>query len=237
MGASRLPGKVLFPLGGRPVLAHVVERIRAASAVDEVVVATTVAPLDDSVANLGSKLGATVFRGSESDVLSRYARAAEASNADVVVRITADCPLIDPDVLAEMLERFHRLRTGAEPADVLTNARVRTFPRGLDVEIFTREALGAADAEAIALREREHVTPFLYENPGRFHIVDHLGRVDYSKYRLTLDTAEDYELLSRIFGDKKTSDASDLRLSRVVDVLMKNPAWISINAHIRQKAV
>jgi spore coat polysaccharide biosynthesis protein SpsF len=237
MGASRLPGKVLLPLAGRPVLAHVVERVRAASEVDEVVVATTEGLPDDPVAQLGSKLGARVFRGSEIDVLSRYAGAAEASNADIVVRITADCPLIDPDVLAEMVARFHRLRAGAGLADVLTNTRVRSFPRGLDAEIFTREALRAADAEATAPHQREHVTPFLYENPGRFRIVDHVGRVDYSGYRLTLDTAEDYELLTRIFGDTKGPDASGLRLNGVVDLLVKNPAWISINAHIQQKAI
>jgi spore coat polysaccharide biosynthesis protein SpsF len=237
MGSSRLPGKVLLPLDGRPVLAHVVERVRASGIFDGVVVATTDSPPDDPVARLGGKLGADVFRGSESDVLGRYAGAAKASGADIVVRITADCPLIDPDVMAEMVVRFRRLRADAPPADVLTNSRVRSFPRGLDVEIFTREALGAADAEATASHQREHVTPFLYENPARFRIVDHLRKQDASSYRLTLDTTEDYELLKRIFSAGAGLDPSALRLDKVLDLLETNPAWASINAHIRQRPI
>ena len=237
MGSSRLPGKVLLPLSGRPVLAHVVKRARDSGVLDEVVVATTDAPLDDPVAELASKLGAMVFRGSESDVLSRYAGAAETFSADIVVRITADCPLVDPEVLAEMVVRFQDLRKSDQRADVLTNARVRSFPRGLDVEIFTREALNAANAEATAPHQREHVTPFLYENPSRFRIVDQLREEDASRYRLTLDTAEDYELLNRIFGARMCSDPSDLRLDGVLDILTMNPTWASINAHVQQETV
>lgn len=235
--SSRLPGKVLLPLSGRPVLAHVVERTRASGVFDEVVVATTNSPLDNPVIQLCSTLGVSVFRGSENDVLSRYAGAAEAFKADIVGRITADCPLIDPDVLAEMIVRFHSLRTIAHPADALTNSRIRSFPRGLDVEIFTREALRAADAEATATYQREHVTPFLYENPSRFRIVDHLRTEDASNFRLTLDTAEDYELLKRIFSAGARMDRLDLTLDKVLDLIATNPTWASINAHIQQKMI
>jgi len=237
MGSSRLPGKVLLPLRNRPVLAHVIERVRASRALDAVVVATTDGPLDDPVAHLARECDAGIFRGSENDVLSRYAGAADASRADIVVRITADCPLIDPDVLAAMVARFRSLRAGIEAPDLLTNSRVRSFPRGLDVEIVTSAALEAANTEATTRYQREHVTPFIYENPDRFRILDHIGPIDRSGYRFTLDTSDDYELLKRIFDAGKDSDALDLRLDKVLDLLAINPEWRLINAHVQQKTI
>jgi cyclase len=235
MGSSRLPGKVLLPLGGQPVLAHVVARVRASNVLDEVVVATSSLPSDDVVAELGEALGTAVFRGSEADVLSRYARAATAVGADVIVRVTADCPLIDPDVLADMVERFWALQRRERPIHVLTNSRIRSFPRGLDVEIFTRDALDTAAAEAVSPRHREHVTPYFYENPDRFLIVDHVGLTDYSRYRLTLDTVEDYELLRRIAEAVPAAGLTSLRMGKIVDLLSEHPNWLSINAHIPQR--
>jgi spore coat polysaccharide biosynthesis protein SpsF len=234
MGSSRLPGKVLLPLAGEPVLAHVIARVRASGVLDDVVVATSTLPTDDVVAEVGAGEGARVFRGSEADVLSRYAGATLAFAADVVVRITADCPLIDPDILGEMVERFlAQLRQGS-PIQVLTNSRIRSFPRGLDVEVFAREALDTAAAEASAPRCREHVTTYFYENPDRFRIVDHVGYPDYSSYRLTLDTVEDYELLSQIAGAVPADELPKLRIGKIVDLLVKHPTWASINAHVQQ---
>src|SRR5262249_14182542 len=197
---TRLPGKILMPLGNRPVLQHVVERVRASQAVDAVVVATTDGRADDETARAADAFGAGVFRGSEEDVLARYAGAAAATNADLIVRITADCPLIDTRVLTEMIERMKSARGSGDLTDLVTNARVRTYPRGLDTEIFTRAALSAAAAAAVLPHQREHVTPFLYAHPDRFRIVDHVAAMDHSGYRLTLDTKEDYDLLSWIFS-------------------------------------
>jgi spore coat polysaccharide biosynthesis protein SpsF len=232
MGSTRLPGKVLMPLGGRPVLQHVVDRVRASTAVDAVVVATTVDRCDDEVAHAATTFGAGVFRGSEADVLARYAGAASAFDAQLIVRITADCPLLDTDVLSEMLTRMKNARAASQPADLLTNARVRTYPRGLDIEIFTRAALSIAASEAAQPHEREHVTPFFYAHPDRFRIVDHLAPADHSRFRLTLDTSEDYDLLSAIFAAQR---AEPLGLDAVVELLEAHPEWVRLNASVQQK--
>jgi spore coat polysaccharide biosynthesis protein SpsF len=230
MGSTRLPGKILQPLAGKPVLQRVIERVRASRVFDEVVVATTVRDIDDPAAEAAADFAATVVRGDENDVLSRYGLAAEASAADAIMRITADCPLIDPDVLGAMVGRF---RDGN--ADLVSNCVRRTFPRGLDAELFSRAALDVMLAEAVASAEREHVTPFLYANPDRFRIVSHEGAEDFSDYRLTLDTPEDFELLDRIFAAAPDPDA--LRLADVIALFETHPDWRSINAHIEQKKI
>lgn len=228
MGSSRLPGKILRPLGGTPVLKHVITRVMAAGVFDEVVVATTDRALDDDAAALAAECAASVVRGDEADVLGRFALAAQQSHADAIMRITADCPLIDPVILAAIVER-----AGASGADMVTNSRMRTFPRGLDAEFFTRSALDAAVSEAIQPSEREHVTPFIYAHPERFVVEDFLHHRDYSKYRLTLDTEEDYQLLSRVFD--ASEDPGALRLARIIALMQANPAWSELNAHIAQK--
>lgn len=230
MGSSRLPGKILRPLAGKPVLQRVIERVAASGAFDEVVVATTDRLIDDIAAEQAAIFGATVVRGDEDDVLSRYGLAAKTSDADAIMRITADCPLTDPDVLARMAERFH-----AGDADLVSNCVRRTFPRGLDAELFSRAALDAMLAEAITAAEREHVTPFLYANPGRFRIVSHECPKDLSDYRLTLDTPEDFALLDRIFS--ATAAPDELRLAEVIGLLRAHPDWRLINAHIEQKKI
>lgn len=230
MGSSRLPGKVLMPLGGEPVLKHVIGRARAAGVFDTVVVATTIQAIDDELARAATGWGARVIRGDEDDVLSRYGLAARATGADVIARVTADCPLLDPDVVAAMVRRF-----GDGGADLVTNARLRTFPRGLDAEVFSRAALEAALAEADRPHQREHVTPFLYEHPERFRIADFTGAADNSHLRWTLDTPEDYDLLQRIFA--AAPDPAGLRYEGVLEILAAHPDWSAINAGVEQKKV
>lgn len=230
MGSSRLPGKILEPLAGKTVMQRVIERVAASGAFDEVVVATTVRPIDDIAAGQAAQYGATVVRGDEDDVLSRYGLAAAASRADAIMRITADCPLIDPDVLGAMVERF-----GAGDTDLVSNCVRRSFPRGLDAELFSRAALDIMLAEATTAAQREHVTPFLYAHPDRFRIVSHEWPEDLSDHRLTLDTPEDFDLLDRIFNAAPNPDA--LRLAEVVALLQAHPDWRSINAHIEQKKI
>ncbi|MBU0824403.1 MAG: glycosyltransferase family protein [Alphaproteobacteria bacterium] len=230
IGSTRLPGKILKPLAGKPVLQRVIERVRASRAFDEVVVATTVRDIDDPAAEAAADFGATVVRGDENDVLSRYGLAAEASAADAIMRITADCPLIDPDVLGAMTDRFR----GGD-ADLVSNCLRRTFPRGLDAELFSRSALDIMLTEAATPAEREHVTPFLYTNPDRFRIVSHEGPEDFSDYRLTLDTPEDFELLDRIFA--AASDPDTLALADVIALFETHLDWRSINAHVEQQKI
>jgi spore coat polysaccharide biosynthesis protein SpsF len=230
MGSSRLPGKILQPLAGKTVLQHVIERVSASNMFDEIVVATTNRSIDNVVAEVVPPFGATVVRGDENDVLSRFGLAAHQSNAEAIMRITADCPLIDPDVLASMVGRF---RNG--DVDVVSNCVRRTFPRGLDAELFSRAALEMMLREATSAPHREHVTPFIYENPDRFRIASHEGPEDHSEYRLTLDTPEDFELLDRVFSAFADPDA--IRLADVIALLQSNPDWKLINAHIEQKKI
>lgn len=228
MGSSRLPGKILSLLAGKPVLEHVIGRVREAATFDEIAVATTVRSIDDETAKAAARFGATVVRGDEQDVLARFGLAANLTGADVIMRVTADCPLIDPDVLRAMAQRYAK-----GDATLVTNARHRTFPRGLDAEIFSRAALETMLSEAHGLAQREHVTPFLYANPDRFDIADYLADVDHSDLRLTLDTPEDLQLLRLIFGASEHPE--QLRLQNVLAILMANPEWQNINAHIEQK--
>jgi spore coat polysaccharide biosynthesis protein SpsF len=236
MGSTRLPGKVLRILGGSTVLAHVVCRVQAVPGIHESVVATTQLPRDDAVVAEALRFGASVFRGSEEDVLSRYCRAAERAQANVVVRATSDCPLLDSDVLAAMLTRFQELHRGRAPVDYLSNTLARTYPRGLDVEIFSFAALTRADREARGPAEREHVTPFIYRHPELFRVAQFRGEMDLSAHRWTLDTEEDWTLLEGIFR-RADIHSGRLQTAEVLKILARDPVLAAANAAVMQKAV
>jgi spore coat polysaccharide biosynthesis protein SpsF len=235
MGSSRLPGKVLRTLGNRVVLDHVVTRVRSVEGVSQTIVATTTLPADDVLAARAVDYGATVFRGSETDVLDRYHGAALAAEAEIVVRITSDCPLVDAALVADMLVRFTDSLTSMEPPHYMSNGLRRTFPRGLDAEIFTMEALGRAHAEARLPYEREHVTPYLYQHPEKFRVVSHEGKRDLSHLRWTLDTIDDLSMLSRIFDGFLPDVPRDTE--EVIAFLDAHPEVAAINASVTQKAL
>lgn len=236
MSSTRLPGKVLRVLGGCTVLAHVVRRTQSAAGIGEIVVATTESPLDNAIVAEALRLGTSVFRGSEVDVLSRYRHAAERAQADVVVRVTSDCPLLDSEVLAAMVAKFVELQRDGAPVDYLSNTLERTYPRGLDIEVFTFAALARADREASSPAEREHVTPYLYRHPEAFRITQFLNERDLSAYRWTLDTEEDWELLKGIF-DRVYRPHGGIRTSDVLNLLARDPGLAAMNASVIQKAV
>lgn len=194
MGSTRLPGKVMKALAGRTVLSHVLERCRAAAGVDIVCCATTTDQEDDLIAAEAARLGAAVFRGSATDVLARYAGAARMLGADQVLRVTSDCPAIDPAICAALLE----LRAAAG-ADYAANNMPRSWPSGLDCEAFTAAALYRAEAEAAAPHEREHVSPWLRasDTVRRANLVGPGGAL--AEARWTLDYPEDYALLTALF--------------------------------------
>lgn len=202
MGSTRLPGKSLMPLGGRSVLANVVARVRLAAQVDETVVATTTLPEDDAIEAEARRLGVPVFRGADEDVLGRYYHAAAAFHGDVIVRITADCPLIDPAVIDRVIMRFG---PGTDHCDYASNTLQRSYPVGLDVEVFSLAALAAAYDEACTAYEREHVTVFLYQNPDRFRLASVEAPVDTSSHRWTLDTPADLDALTTIVAKARIS--------------------------------
>lgn len=228
MGSTRLPGKVLLPLLEMPLLHWVVRRVRQSHLIDEVVIATTTDPRDDAIVDLCIREGWLYSRGSEDDVLDRYYLAAQAHQADVVVRITSDCPLIDPRVLDYVISAFH----AAAPAiDYASNSIARSYPRGLDTEVFTFAALEAAWREDRS-GWREHVTPFIYNHPERFRLRSITNPTDYSHHRWTVDTPEDYELVRRIY---EHFGHGDFDWRDVLGVLNQHPDWVMINEHVEQK--
>lgn len=231
MSSERLPGKVLKPLSGKPVLAHVIGRLRRAKLLDAVMVATSDRADDDPVAALATTENCPVYRGSLNDVLARFSGAAQAANADVIVRVTADCPLICPEVVDAMLGLYRR-STDTKPC-VVTNARVRTFPRGLDAEVFARAALDMASHQAPEPHQREHVTPYLYEHPGLFAILDYTQSRNAAEARWTLDTAEDYRMLSAFFA--LIADSERATLGELLAVWDAHPELHAINADVVQK--
>src|SRR5512138_1334435 len=194
MGSTRLPGKVLRDLAGRTMLARVVRRAQRARLIDEVTVACSTDPADDAIVVECGRLGIRVHRGSDNDVLDRYHGALEAFHPDAIVRITSDCPLIDPEVSDKVITRF--LETGA---DYVSNTVERSYPRGLDTEICKRTCLDRAWAEATEQYQRVHVTPYLYQNPGLFRIEQACGEQDLNQLRWTVDTPADYEFVAKIF--------------------------------------
>jgi spore coat polysaccharide biosynthesis protein SpsF len=231
MGSTRLPGKVLRDLSGQPMLARVVERLGRASTLDEVWVATSTLAADDPIVALCAARGWPCFRGSESDVLERYFQTAQAAGADAIVRVTADCPLIDPGVVDEVVRAFLARQPGLDYACNFHPRR--TFPRGLDAEILSRQALAICRREATDPATREHVTLYLYQHPERFQIqgIEAAGG-DWSGLRWTVDTPEDFALATAIyehFGHDRFSWREALA------AVEAHPEWSALNRHIEQK--
>ena len=227
MGSTRLPGKVLMDLGGQSALSRVVRRLGRAKLLREIVVATSVASVDDAVVAECARLQVPCFRGSEDDVLDRYYRTAQGWPSDAVVRITADCPLIDAEVVDHTIEVF--LNSGA---DYSSNSE-ETYPLGISAEVFSSSALEQAWHDARKDYEREHVTPFFYEHPERFRISSISAPGDYSRYRLTLDTAEDLELIRAVYASFGNRDT--MNWQEVVGLLERCPKLAALNSHVVQK--
>ena len=230
MGSTRLPGKVLKDLGGKTVLSRVVSRVRRSQFIDEVDVATSTESADTAIVEECHRLGAAVFRGNEADVLDRYYRAAQAAKAEAIVRITSDCPLIDPVVSDQTVRAFLD-----EQPDYASNVQVRTYPLGLDTEVMTFEALETAWREASESFQRVHVTPYLYQHPERFRLLSVIGQADYSQNRWTLDTPEDLEFLQAVYAGLGNQD--DFSWRDVLHLMKQEPKLAEINRHITQKAV
>ena len=232
MGSTRLPGKVLMDLAGEPMLARVVDRTARAKSLDKAVVATTTEPVDDEIRKLCARRGYPCFSGSSEDVLDRYYRAATAVGAEAVVRITADCPLIDPEIVERVIRKF---LNGQPNVDYACNSIPKdTYPRGLDTEVFRFDALERAWREDLNPAWREHVTPYVHENPGLFRLQGVTSDVDYSDMRWTVDTPEDMAFVRRIyeyFGHDRFS------WREVISVLEEHPEWMEINAQVEQKRI
>lgn len=195
MGSSRLPGKVMKLLAGKAVLWHVCDRVSNCQAIDDVVIATSTEPADQQIVAYCKRQGWHVTRGSEQNVLKRYHEAASAFSADIIIRVTSDCPLVDPEILTRLVNEFDPVQMDY----MSTNHPTRSFPVGTDCEIMTFAALNQANCKASSAYDLEHVTSYLYRNPEMFKLAGLDNSCDQSTVRLTLDTPEDYELLAAIY--------------------------------------
>lgn len=229
MSSTRLPGKVLRPVAGRSVLGWVVRAARAADVLDELVIATSTEPGDDAVAAEAERLGVEAVRGSVHDVLSRFLAVLDGRKADAVVRFTADCPLLDPTVVATAVNAW---RT-APWLDYVSTALPRSVPRGMDVEVIRADTLRALDGVATD-HHRVHVTSAVYTEPAAYRMLGVTFHPDASDLRVTLDTPDDLRLIEAVvahFGDRPPA------MPELVDWLRANSGVTDLNAHIRQKVL
>ncbi|MBC7949303.1 MAG: glycosyltransferase family protein [Chitinophagaceae bacterium] len=231
MTSSRLPGKVLMTVLNKSLLEYQIERLRRVKLADEIVIATTDNGSEKPIVDLCERLTVTCFRGSEDDVLARYHGAAQASQADVVVRVTSDCPIIDPLVIDKVIQ-FYLDHCGHY--DYVSNALIRSYPRGMDTEVFSFQALDEAFREATRQPDREHVTPFICTQPQRYRLADVTYHEDYSNHRWTVDTPADFELIRRIIGTLYPVNPK-FSLEDSLALLEKFPDWARINANVEQK--
>jgi spore coat polysaccharide biosynthesis protein SpsF (cytidylyltransferase family) len=230
LGSTRLPGKALSPIAGRPMLAHVLARATAIPGVDRVVLATTTSPEDAALVDLARAAGVASVRGSVSDVLDRFHAALTEHPADAIVRITADCPLLDPAVAGRVVAEYRR-RAGE--LDYVSNVHPPTFPDGLDTEVISAGALASAWREAIAASDREHVTPYVWSRPQRFRLANVSGADDLSSLRWTVDDAQDLAFVRAVYGALAPDGeprAALFGMGAMLDLLRARPDIGAINA-------
>ena len=234
MSSTRLPGKVLLDLGGRSVLSRMVERVRQSKLITHVVVATTTDPSDEPIVQLCKQEKIDVFRGSLPDVLDRYYQTASIYHADIVVRLTGDCPLIDAQLIDQTIQALID-----QKADFSCNRLPppfhRTYPIGLDVEVCTMAALTFAWHVADEKHDREHVLPYLYEVEGRFKVVQLDHTEDLGTMRWTLDTPEDLTLLRKVI--KRLDNRNDFTWLEVLDLFRQDPELALINQAVKHKSM
>jgi spore coat polysaccharide biosynthesis protein SpsF len=231
MGSTRFPGKVLKKVLGKTLLEYQIERVKRAKTIDEIIIATTTKESDDPIVQLCQQLSIPYYRGSEEDVLSRYYEAATEFGVDVVVRLTSDCPIIDPNVIDKVVEHYLENK---DRYDYVSNTLTRTYPRGLDTEVMSYEVLKKAHDEAKELIYREHVTAYIYYHPDQFRLCNVSNEKDESKHRWTVDTEEDFLLIKNILETLYPLNPL-FTLEDVIQILRDKPEWVEINAHIQQK--
>jgi spore coat polysaccharide biosynthesis protein SpsF len=231
MGSTRLRGKVLMDLGGRPMLEFLLARLRRAETPDAVWVATSTDRGDDPIADLCTRLAVPVFRGPEQDVLARYVLAAQASQADAIVRITADCPLTCPEIVDRCVGAFRHSRP---PVDYVSNILRRTFPRGLDTEVVSYNALFRTLAESADPTAREHVTLHIFRNPAAFRHLSVEDEQNHASIRWTVDTIEDLTLI-RAMVEELGPEAADAKYEQLLRLFLNNPEWADLNSRVAQK--
>ncbi|WP_066051377.1 cytidylyltransferase domain-containing protein [Robertmurraya korlensis] len=230
MGSTRLPGKVLKKVRNKSLLEYQLERVKKATLLHDIVIATTINKRDEEIVNFCKARSIPYYRGSEEDVLTRYYEAARMCNADVIVRLTSDCPLVDPSIIDRNVAEFL-----SDPSlDYVSNTIERTYPRGMDIEVFSISTLERLRREATSPSEREHVTSFLTRNPNMFQIKQVKQSNDDSQYRLTVDTQEDFFVIKNVI-ENLYMNSPMFSTEEVVNYLKKMPDIVKINQDIKQK--
>ncbi len=233
MNSQRLPGKVLMEILEKPLLGYELERLKKSRLRGELLVATSVNPADNPVVEYCKKQGVSCFRGSEEDVLARFYEAAKQTSAETVVRICGDSPLVDPELVDRTIDHYLKNR---RDVDYVSNVLKRTFPRGLDCEVFSFKVLDEAYHEATLKSEREHVTPFIYNRPKRYRLGGVEGDEDLSGFRWTVDTEEDFDLIQKILS-KVYPVNPGFGMREVLALYEKNPEWKKINERVQQRSL
>jgi len=226
VGSTRLPGKVMLKIMGKTILEYGIERVKKAKNIKKVTVAATNKKEDIVIVELMIKLGVAVYRGSENDALDRYYQAAKQFDAKHIVRITADCPLIDPQIIDKVVRRYFKSK-----ADYCSNTLLETFPDGEDVEIFNFKTLSEAWKRAKLLSEREHVTSYITKHPGKFKLVNFKNKKDLSDKRWTVDEENDFKLIKAILEALYPRNP-DFQMEDVLKFLGQNPDLENLNKDI-----
>jgi spore coat polysaccharide biosynthesis protein SpsF len=233
MGSTRLPGKVLKLIAGKPLLGYLLERLERAVSLDAIIVATSESDEDLPLAKYCHEHGIDCFRGSETNVLERFYKTAQFHHAEVVVRICGDSPLVDPEMVDELVNEFN---CDDEQLDYLTNTLHQTCPLGTNIEVFSFSALAKAFAEAGTEYQQEHVTPYFYQNPKSFRIRQKHYHPDNSNYRLTVDTPEDFVLIETIIK-ALAGDDPKMPIKHILTFLDSNPELNKINESVQQNRI
>lgn len=231
MNSSRLPGKVLLKAKDKSMLEILIERLEQVKSIDNIIVATTINPKDNEITNLCNKIGQKYFRGSEDDVMGRVIDAAKSVNADLIVEITADCPIIDPNIIEQIINIYK-----ANSVDYVGNAKVRSYPDGMDTQVFSLKTLERSYQMTSNKEDREHVTLHIRNNPNIFSQINVVASPDiyYPNLGLTLDEWDDYLLINKIienFYDKNKF----FKCSDIINFLNNNQYLYSLNKHVKRK--
>jgi len=233
MRSTRLPGKVLKPILGQPMLKLMIERLRLVRHLDDIVVATTVDSSCDAIEKLADKLKIRCFRGSEEDVLDRVLQAAREAQTDLIVETTGDCPLIDPTIVDFVIKTFLD-----NDVDYCSNILQRTYPIGMDVQVFPLSVLETVAKLTDDPTDREHVSLYIYEHPERFRLLNVWSNLpsDAAELRLTVDTPEDFELITRIYEALYPMNPT-FSLENILGLFERKPELQEINRYIKQKPI
>lgn len=228
MGSERLPGKVILPILNKPLILHTLDRLSKSKYIDKLIVATSDDESESPLVDIVNQNGYEVFRGDEKDVLKRYKEASDVFESDVILRVTGDCPMIDSDIVDNVITYYKMNNYDYVRLDV-----PNTFIRGFDVEVFSKKILDQVDKFAKTNSEREHVTLYIYNNPEKFNIGYIRGNDFYNKdYRLCVDTKEDFELISRVY---KIFNDEFVSAKEIVEYLDENTKLLEINSMVKQK--